>query len=60
MTNPFRNVSSIESFCRQVRSRSKEHQKAIGLLSEAGLAGQMVAILRQELDSMVRVIYLLA
>ncbi len=30
------------------------------LLSGAGLAGQMVAILRQELDSMVRVIYLLA
>jgi hypothetical protein len=30
------------------------------LLSQAGLAGQMVAILRQELDSMVRVIYLLA
>lgn len=29
------------------------------LLSRAGLAGQMVAILRQELDSMVRVIYLL-
>jgi hypothetical protein len=30
------------------------------LLSLAGLAGQMVAVLRQELDSMVRVIYLLA
>lgn len=30
------------------------------LLEHAGLAGQMVAILRQELDSMVRVIYLLA
>lgn len=29
------------------------------LLAQAGLAGQMVAILRQELDSMVRVFYLL-
>lgn len=29
------------------------------LLAQAGLAGQMVSILRQELDSMVRVIYLL-
>ena len=29
------------------------------LLASAGLAGQMVAVLRQELDSMVRVIYLL-
>lgn len=30
------------------------------LLASAGLAGQMVSVLRQELDSMVRVIYLLA
>ena len=51
---------AIDAFCRQVRSRSKEHQQAMLLLSGAGLAGQMVAILRQELDSMVRVIYLLA
>lgn len=30
------------------------------LLTSAGLAGQMISVLRQELDSMVRVIYLLA
>jgi hypothetical protein len=53
-------MPDIEDFCRQVRSRSKEHQQAMRLLSGASLAGQMVAILRQELDSMVRVIYLLA
>ena len=53
-------MPAIDAFCRQVRSRSKEHQQAMRLLSDAGLAGQMVAILRQELDSMVRVIYLLA
>ena len=53
-------MSAIEAFCRQVRSRSNEHQQAMSLLSKADLAGQMVAILRQELDSMVRVIYLLA
>lgn len=29
------------------------------ILAQAGLAGQMVSVLRQELDSMVRVIYLL-
>jgi hypothetical protein len=52
-------MPAIDAFCRQVRSRSKEHQQAMQLLSRAGLAGQMVAILRQELDSMVRVIYLL-
>lgn len=53
-------MSNVETFCRQVRSRSKEHREAMRLLSEAGLAGQMMAILRQELDSLVRVFYLLA
>lgn len=52
-------MSSLPVFLRQVRSRSLEHQRAMRLLSEAGLAGQMVSVLRQELDSMVRVIYLL-
>jgi hypothetical protein len=46
-------------FSRQVRSRSHEHRTAMNLLASARLAGQMVAVLRQELDSMVRVIYLL-
>ena len=32
----------------------------MALLAQAGLAGQMISVLRQELDSMVRVIYLLA
>lgn len=32
----------------------------MALLAHAGLVGQMVAVLRQELDSMVRVIFLLA
>ena len=52
-------MSATVTFLRQVRSRSQEHRKAMRLLAGAGLAGQMVAILRQELDSMVRVIYLL-
>lgn len=46
-------------FLRQVRSRSEEHQRAMHVLANERLAGQMVAVLRQELDSMVRVIYLL-
>lgn len=46
-------------FIRQIRSRSLEHARAMDLLAKAGLAGQMVSVLRQELDSMVRVIYLL-
>lgn len=52
-------MSSLTVFLRQVRSRSLEHQRAMQLLSREGLAGQMVSVLRQELDSMVRCIYLL-
>lgn len=52
-------MSSSTIFLRQVRSRSLEHRRAMQLLSREGLAGQMVSVLRQELDSMVRCIYLL-
>ena len=52
-------MSNLAIFLRQVRSRSLEHQRAMELLASARLAGQMVSVLRQELDSMVRVIYLL-
>ena len=52
-------MDSLAIFLRQVRSRSVEHQNAMHVLAREGLAGQMVAVLRQELDSMVRVIYLL-
>lgn len=53
-------MESLSIFLRQVRSRSHENQHAIRLLGSARLAGQMISVLRQELDSMVRVIYLLA
>ena len=52
-------MSDLDIFLRQVRSRSLEHRQAMELLAGGGLAGQMVSVLRQELDSMVRVIYLL-
>jgi hypothetical protein len=48
-----------DSFCRQVRARSAEHREAIKLLHPRGLASVSIGILRQELDSMVRVIFLL-
>lgn len=47
-------------FCRQVRSRSAEHREAVRHLMPAGTFGAIVGILRQEIDSMVRVIYLLS
>lgn len=52
-------MDALPIFLRQVRSRSDEHQRAMAVLERERLAGQMVAVLRQELDSMVRVIYLL-
>src|SRR5438094_8355770 len=53
-------MTSLEMFCRQIRARSTEHREAIHLLHGRRLFSQVLAILRQELDSMVRVIYLLS
>lgn len=52
-------MDALSIFLRTVRSRSVEHQHAMRVLSRENLVGQMIAVLRQELDSMVRVIYLL-
>jgi len=56
MTSP---AEDLRILCRQIRSRSAEHQAALGHLHPARLHGQVVSILRQELDSLVRVVYLL-
>ncbi|TOF34097.1 hypothetical protein CGJ21_24300 [Vibrio parahaemolyticus] len=50
-------MNSVDKFCSIIRKRTVEHREAIERLSD--LPGMMVSILRQELDSMVRVIYLL-
>lgn len=52
-------MTQKEQFCRIVRERSKEHRTAINLILANGLYGQAISILRQELDSMVRTIFLL-
>jgi hypothetical protein len=52
--------SELNIFCRQVRNRSLENQKAISLLHHEGLVGNTMGVLRQELDSMVRCIFLLS
>ena len=53
-------MSDMEVFVRQTKARSKEHRRAVSALSSVRAYGQVVAILRQELDSMIRVIYLLS
>lgn len=49
----------VQIFCRQVRDRSCENKKAIELLYLHGLYGNSASILRQELDSLIRVIFIL-
>ncbi len=52
--------SELTIFCRQVRKRSQENRKALLLLQPNNLTGNVMAILRQELDSMIRCIFLLS
>jgi len=52
-------MTPLKQFCRILRERSAEHTSAGQLLFTNGHYGQVVAILRQELDSMVRVMFLL-
>jgi len=51
-------MSNTKKFCHILRKRSAEHTNAMERISD--LPGIMASILRQELDSMVRVIYLLS
>jgi len=52
--------AALEVFCRQVRNRSRENKEAFALLHQSALTGNAMAVLRQELDSMVRCIFLLS
>lgn len=52
--------SAVAIFCRQVGARSLELQEAMHLVAGRGLTSVEVGLLRQELDSMVRVMFLLA
>jgi len=51
--------TELGSFCRSVRARSNEHRRALGVLAPENLYVPMASVLRQELDSMIRVIFLL-
>jgi hypothetical protein len=52
--------SELAIFCRQIRNRSQENRKALSLLHRDALTGNIMGVLRQELDSMVRCIFLLS
>jgi hypothetical protein len=51
-------MDAMATFCRQLRARSAEHRQAVFALR--GLPGQTIAVLRQELDSLVRIVFLLS
>lgn len=53
-------MNSTEQLCKILRQRSSEHVSAGQLLFANQLYGQVVAILRQELDSLVRTVFLLS
>jgi hypothetical protein len=53
-------MNPLQTFCRQIRARSEDHRNAITLLYRERILSQVMAILRQELDSLIRVIYLLS
>jgi len=52
------NMEDVKKFCELLRKRSAEHAKAMQRVND--LPSMMVSILRQELDSMIRAIYLLS
>jgi hypothetical protein len=51
-------MDKLEEFCKYIRQRSNEHKIAVSRTRD--LPGIVASIIRQELDSMVRVIYLLS
>jgi len=52
-------MTETQQFCRILRERSAEHTSAGQLLCANRHYGQVVSILRQELDSLVRTVFLL-
>ena len=53
-------AESLVAFCRAVRERSTENRDAMHRLMAGRLIGNAVGVFRQELDSLVRVLYLLS
>src|SRR5690554_1366354 len=51
--------NNTQTFVETIRNRSNENKKSITLLLNNQLFGNCFSIIRQELDSMIRVIYLL-
>lgn len=53
-------MTETEQFCQLLRERSAENISSGRLLFNNGLFGQLISVLRQELDSLVRAVFLLS
>ncbi|GAB2793878.1 hypothetical protein GCM10027275_43570 [Rhabdobacter roseus] len=53
-------MTETEQFCQILRERSAENVSAGRLLFQNRLFGQLISVLRQELDSLVRAVFLLS
>ncbi|QFG52962.1 hypothetical protein [Chryseobacterium sp.] len=53
-------MTETEQFCQILRERSAENVSAGRLLFQNRLYGQLISVLRQELDSLVRAVFLLS
>ncbi|MGJ8562162.1 MAG: hypothetical protein ACSHXY_01305 [Alphaproteobacteria bacterium] len=51
-------IDQLEQFCRLIRSRTEENRKAVNVLLDAKLYSVAFGILRQEIDSLIRIAYL--
>lgn len=49
---------TVQDFIKLVQTRSHENQKSLNILFQQGLIGNCISILRQELDTFIRIIYL--
>jgi len=54
------NQTELERFCRVIRTRSTDNKNAINQLYQSSNITNVVSVLRQELDSLIRVIYILS
>lgn len=52
-------ITPLEQFCQILKERSTENTSAAKLLFDNGKYGQVISILRQELDSLIRIVFLL-
>lgn len=52
-------MNETQKFCNIARKRSEENKNAFKILYQSNLYGQTISVLRQEIDTLVRILFLL-